>query len=141
MRLFIGENMLTTNNENEELGVDITLKKEFPLVKETLERMGIRNSKTRKFFPSCYCVEVEEGKYRLMHFKELFIRDGKPSSYDELDELRRNTILHFLVKWGFVETEEKVDTIMAKKIDVLNYHNKHEYTICHKYVFNGLPTR
>jgi len=121
-----------------ELGVEVTLKKEFPLVKETLERMGIRNAKTRKFFPSCYCVEVEEGKFRVMHFKELFIRDGKESSYDEVDELRRNTILHFLKKWGFVDFDMKIDEIMMKKIDVLNYNDKHLFDICHKYVFKKI---
>jgi len=119
----------------EQLGIEVTLLKNFPLVKETLERIGIRNSQEKKFYPSCYCKETEEGVYKIYHFKELFIEDGKESTYSELDELRRNTIVHFMKKWGFVDTKFKIPEILAEKIDVLNYNDKPNYKICHKYFF------
>ena len=52
-----------------ELGIKVELVKNYPLVKETLERMGVRNGKDKKFFPSCYCVEEDDGTYRIYHFK------------------------------------------------------------------------
>jgi hypothetical protein len=119
---------------NKELGVPVTLTKNFALVKETLERIGVRNSQEKKFFPSCYIVE-ENGEFRIYHFKELFIKEGKQSDYDDLDELRRNTIVHFVKKWGLIETEYDISEILAQKIDVLNHRDKPDYKICHKYYF------
>lgn len=120
--------------EDEELGVEVRLVKSYALVRETLERMGIRNAPDRKFFPSCYCLE-EEGRFRVYHFKELFMREGKESNYDDLDKLRRDTIIHFLKKWGLIETDYNIDEILVQKIDVLNHKDKPNFTICHKYYF------
>jgi len=116
-------------------GVRVELKKNYPLVKETLERMGIRNAKEKKFFPSCYCVEEDDGTYRIYHFKELFIKEGKESDYNDLDQLRRDTILHFLKKWGLVDFEQEIESILVQKIDVLNHKDRPDYRICHKYYF------
>ena len=100
-----------------DLGVPVTLLKNYPLVKETLERIGVRNTQERKFFPSCYCVE-ENGEFRIYHFKELFEKEGKQSDYSDLDELRRNTIIHFMKKWGLIECGVDIQEILAQKIDV-----------------------
>jgi hypothetical protein len=118
----------------EGLGVEVELTKNYPLVKETLERMGIRNAEDKKFFPSCYCVE-EEGKFKIYHFKELFIKEGKTSNYDDVDKLRRNTIIHFLKKWGLIDFKEEIDEILVQKIDVLSHKDKNDYRICHKFYF------
>ena len=120
---------------SDDYGISVKLKKNFSLVKETLERMGIRNSQEKKFFPSCYCVGNEDDGYKIYHFKELFALDGNESTYNDLDELRRNTIAHFLEKWGLVELDEPIETILEKKIDVLSYNDKPNYRICHKYFF------
>ncbi len=117
-----------------QLGIEIELKKNFPLVRETLERMGIMNKEEKKFFPSCYCVE-EGGVYKIYHFKELFLKDGKESNYDDLDLLRRNTIIHFLKKWGLIDYTAPIDEILAQKIDVLTHKDRPYYRICHKYYF------
>lgn len=119
---------------NNELGVCVTLVKNYALVRETLERMGIRNNNEKKLFPSCYCVE-EGDEFRVYHFKELFQKEGKDSNFDDVDKLRRDTIIHFLVKWGLVKTDYPIDEILVQKIDVLNHKNKKEYKICHKYYF------
>jgi len=117
-----------------DLGVVVTLKKNYPVVKETLERMGVRNAEQKKFFPSCYCIE-EDGVYKIYHFKELFEREGKESNYDDLDKIRRDTIIHFAKQWGLIETEYQIETILLQKIDVLNHKDKKDYRICHKYYF------
>jgi hypothetical protein len=119
---------------DEALGVQVKLVKTYALVRETLERMGIRNTLEHKFFPSCYCLE-NEGVFRVYHFKELFLKEGKDSNYDDLDKLRRDTIIHFLQKWGLIETNYPIDEILVQKIDVLNHKDKPNFTICHKYYF------
>ena len=116
------------------LGIEIELIENFLLIKETLERMGIRNSQERKFFPSCYCIE-EDGKYYIYHFKELFSKEGKESTFNDIDKLRRNTIAYFLQKWGLIKTKEDISEIMEKKIDVLSHADKPQYQICHKFIF------
>jgi hypothetical protein len=118
-----------------ELGVEVELVKNYPLVKETLERMGIRNAEQKKFYPSCYCVEDEYGRFKVYHFKELFLKEGKESNYDDIDELRRNTIIHFLEKWGLVSHNHNIDEILVQKIDVLSHKDKRDYRICHKFYF------
>jgi hypothetical protein len=118
----------------EQLGVEVSLIKNYALVRETLERIGIRNSQEKKFFPSCYCIE-EQGKFKIYHFKELFLKEGKDSNYDDLDKLRRDTIIHFLKKWGLIESSYAIDEILVQKIDVLNHKDRPNYTICNKYYF------
>jgi len=121
----------------EKLGIEVKLVKEFPIVKETLERMGIKSHQNLSFYPSCYIVEDENNEYNIMHFKELFIRDGKTNTYRELDRLRRDTIVALLVKWGLVELANKGDIteILKDRIDVLPKVEKEKWTIIHKYRF------
>jgi hypothetical protein len=119
---------------NKPLGMPVTIKKDYQVVTETLERMGVRNNQEKKFFPSCYCVE-HNGEHKIYHFKELFLMEGKESSYNDLDELRRNTIIKLLADWGIVEPKQEITEIIAQKIDVINFKNKKEYKICHKYFF------
>lgn len=121
---------------NKQLGMPVTLKKDYLVVTETLERMGVRNNQEKKFFPSCYCVE-KDGEYKIFHFKEMFLQEGKESSYNDLDELRRNTIIKLLSDWGIVEPKQEITEIIAQKIDVLNFKDKNDYRICHKYYFKN----
>lgn len=123
---------------NKELGIVVTLKKNYPLVAETLERMGIKNSQLKKFFPSCYCIGDDKGVYKIYHFKELFAKEGKESTYNEVDELRRNTIIFLLKKWELIDCEVPITEILVQKIDVLNHNEKPDYRICHKYFFKKL---
>jgi len=118
-----------------ELGILVKLNKDHRLVCETLERIGVINNKSKKFYPSCYCIAEEDGTFRVYHFKELFEKEGKASDYNDIDELRRNTIVHLVRNWGLIETDYEIDTILHEKIDVLRHEQKKEYTICHKYYF------
>jgi hypothetical protein len=122
---------------NKKLGVSVELIENFLVIKETLERIGIRNKEEKKFFPSCYIVEDENKKdsYKIYHFKELFIKEGKESTYDEVDELRRNTIVFLLQNWKLIKPIDPIEDIQVKKVDVISHKEKHEYTICHKYIF------
>jgi len=121
--------------------VEVELLKDFPVVRETLSRMGIKNSRKRLFFPSCYCI-YENDRYFIIHFKELFKACGKESSYDELDALRTRTIAYFLQKWGIVQLKEKVETILKEKIHILKRHEKDDYSIVHKFRFQpSIETR
>lgn len=117
----------------DEVGVEVKLIKNYPLVRETLERMGIKDNIRGLFYPSCYCIE-NEGIYKVVHFKEMFYLEGNDSTYNEIDELRRNTIVYFLVKWGLVEVNYEIDSILQDKIDILNHNDKHLYKIKHKFI-------
>jgi hypothetical protein len=116
------------------LGIKVSLNENFSVIKETLERIGIKAEEHKKFYPSCYLVETE-GEYRIYHFKELFLKDGKESTFNDKDEYRRNTICFLLKKWGLIEIEEKAEGILVEKIDILPFKDKGKYRICHKYLF------
>lgn len=120
-----------------DLGISVKLIKPISLVRETLERMGMCNKFEKKFYPSCYCVGNDEDGYKIFHFKELIELEGKLTNYSDFDRLRRNTIIHFLIKWNLVDAESPTE-ILAEKINVLTHMDKPKYRICHKYEFKGL---
>jgi hypothetical protein len=131
------------NNILNTIGIKVFIKSDYPVVCETLERIGIINHKEKKIYPSCYCYktnEVKDGKdvYVLAHFKELFLLQGKVSTFNEADEARLKTISYFLDKWGVVKVcdSDKIQEILQEKISVLPYKNKYEYTVVHKFKNN-----
>ena len=92
--------------------IEVTLDQpdDFLKVKETLSRIGVASRNDNKLFQSCHILH-KQGRYYIVHFKELFALDGKPTNFSENDEGRRNTISHLLQEWGLVkidrgETEE-----------------------------------
>lgn len=120
------------------LGIAVRLKKEFPVIKETLERIGIRNNKTKSFFPSCYCVETKvEGVFRIVHFKELFTVSGRETTFNDVDKIRRDTIVQLLKNWNLVEIvpPSPIKAILDQKIPVLRTDEKKNFTIVHKFKF------
>ena len=122
------------------IGISVTLKKDFSVVRETLERIGIINHKTKSVFPSCYCVESkEQGIYRIVHFKELFPLFGRETTYSESDAIRRNTVVVLLKNWGIIDVVDitEVEQIQSQKLDVLKHSEKSGYTIQHKFKFNS----
>ena len=90
--------------------VEVKLKEDddFLKVKETLTRIGIASRKEKKLFQSCHILH-KQGKYYIVHFKELFALDGKPTNLSENDIERRNTIANLLHEWELVKlvTPEK----------------------------------
>jgi len=122
----------------EGVGVEIELKKneDFLKVVETLTRIGIASRKERKLFQSCHILH-KRGRYSIMHFKELFILDGKDSNFEEDDRARRNTIINLLEEWGLVNVidEDKIMDPVAplSQIKVLAHREKSDWELIQKY--------
>jgi len=89
--------------------IEVELPKEdsFLQVKETLERIGIANFQEKKLWQSCHIL-YKKGKYYIVHFKEMFALDGKPSSITAEDIARRNRIAHLLADWNLVRLVDDV---------------------------------
>lgn len=104
-------------------GIEVKLLKPFPIIRETLDRIGIANRAERVLFPSCYVFE-NEGKSFIAHFKELL----KEPCLEETDYERRNTIIWLLANWNLIEVVDEgifkdlSTNIMKKKIYVLSKH-------------------
>jgi hypothetical protein len=108
----------------------------FLKVKETLTRIGVASKKDKILYQSCHILH-KQGKYYIVHFKELFILDGKANTLSEEDASRRNTIVNLLEEWGLVKAvnPEKVQDPVAplSQIKVLPHKEKDEWTLVAKY--------
>ena len=111
--------------------IEVTFEEDddFLKVKETLTRIGIASRKEKKLIQSCHILH-KRGKYYIVHFKELFALDGKPSSIDTNDIARRNTIANLLSEWNLirlVNPEKSSDPIaMLSQIKVISYDEKED---------------
>ena len=106
---------------------------DFLKVRETLSRIGIASRKERKLYQSCHILH-KQGRYFLVHFKELFALDGKPSNISVNDVQRRNTIATLLSDWGLVEIMGNAeDKAPLSQIKVLTYKEKNEWVLETKY--------
>ena len=106
---------------------------DFLKVRETLSRIGIASRKERKLYQSCHILH-KQGRYILVHFKELFALDGKPSNISINDVQRRNTIATLLSDWGLVEIMGNADDkAPLSQIKVLTYKEKNEWLLETKY--------
>jgi hypothetical protein len=117
--------------------VEIRLKKEddFLKIRETLTRIGVASRKNKTIYQSCHILH-KQGKYYIVHFKELFALDGKPANFDEEDLARRNTVANLLAEWGLVELvddKSKEPVAPLSKIKVLPYKEKDEWELVAKY--------
>ena len=116
--------------------VEVRLKKpeDFLKIKETLTRIGI-SSKDKKLFQSCHIFH-KKSKYYIVHFKELFKIDGKPSDISEEDIKRRNAIASLLEEWGLLEILDKTkveDKIEIRKMKIIPFKEKNEWELITKY--------
>ena len=106
---------------------------DFLKVRETLSRIGIASRKERKLYQSCHILH-KQGRYFLVHFKELFALDGKPSNISINDVQRRNTIATLLSDWGLMEIMGNAeDKAPLSQIKVLTYKEKNEWVLETKY--------
>jgi|TARA_B100000405_G_scaffold99335_1_gene69147 type II secretory pathway component PulC len=118
--------------------VEVKLRNEddFLKVRETLTRIGVASKKEKTLYQSCHILH-KQGRYFIVHFKELFALDGKPSNMSESDTARRNTISNLLKEWELVDlvrseqTENPVAPI--SQIKVLPYKEKNEWELVAKY--------
>jgi len=124
--------------------LEITLNEpdDFLKVRETLTRIGVASRKDNKLFQSCHILH-KQGRYFIVHFKELFLLDGKPSNLVENDVQRRNTIATLLADWGLVtilNPEAAKDIAPLRQVKVISYKDKHMWELCPKYnIGNSQP--
>ena len=119
--------------------VEVTLNEpdDFLKVRETLTRIGVASRKEKKIYQSCHILH-KQGKYYIVHFKELFALDGKNTNLSLNDIQRRNRIVQLLLDWGLVsiveESKEKIsDLAPLNQIKVLSFKEKNEWRLESKY--------
>ena len=118
--------------------VEVTLaqKDDFLKVRETLTRIGVAAKKENVLYQSCHILH-KQGKYYIVHFKELFALDGKPSSIVENDYARRNAIVNLLAEWGLVKVVNpemiKEPRAPLSQIKIIAFKNKNEWELVAKY--------
>jgi hypothetical protein len=117
--------------------LEVTIKQpdDFLKVRETLTRIGVASRKDKTLFQSCHILH-KQGKYYIVHFKELFALDGKLATLSENDIQRRNTIAILLQDWALidiVEKEKSENKAPLSQIKVLPYKEKKEWTLSAKY--------
>jgi len=117
--------------------LEITLNEpdDFLKIRETLTRIGVASRKDQKLYQSCHILH-KQGRYFIVHFKELFLLDGKPSNLLLNDIQRRNTIATLLSDWGlvtFVDGDQAKDIAPLRQIKVIPYKEKTEWQLCPKY--------
>ena len=117
--------------------LEITLNEpdDFLKVRETLTRIGVASRKEKKLFQSCHILH-KQGRYFIVHFKELFLLDGKKANLEDTDLARRNTIATLMSDWGLVDIQ---DTTSAKplaplrQIKIIPFKEKNQWELCPKY--------
>tara|TARA_B110000914_G_scaffold95001_1_gene83478 strand:- start:430 stop:846 length:417 start_codon:yes stop_codon:yes gene_type:complete len=117
------------------LEVRLAAPDDFLKVRETLTRMGVASNKNNVLFQSCHILH-KQGRYFIVHFKELFLLDGKASNLQEGDLNRRNTIITLLSDWGLVEIveDDRVgDLAPLSLIKIISHKDKANWELCPKY--------
>lgn len=118
--------------------VEVTLQQEddFLKVKETLTRIGVASRGEKKLYQSCHILH-KQGKYYIVHFKELFELDGKTSDFSDNDKARRNTIANLLAEWGLIKLVDKQKTAdpvaLLSQIKILPFKVKDQWELISKY--------
>ena len=117
--------------------LEITLNEpdDFLKVRETLTRIGVASRKDNKLYQSCHILH-KQGRYFIVHFKELFLLDGKKSNLEENDIARRNTIAQLMSDWGLIaiENKGKVEPLAPmRQIKIIPFKEKNNWELCPKY--------
>ena len=117
--------------------IEVVLKEpdDFLKVRETLTRIGVASRKERKIYQSCHILH-KQGKYYIVHFKELFALDGKNANITQNDVQRRNRIAQLLSDWGLVrlvDTSQVTELAPLNQIKVISFKEKGEWTLESKY--------
>jgi hypothetical protein len=116
--------------------VSLLEQEDFLKIKETLTRIGVASKKDNTLYQSCHILH-KQGKYYIVHFKELFMLDGKPSNLSEDDMSRRNTIATLLEQWGLLKVvrPEYIAELMApiSQIKIISHKEKDDWELVAKY--------
>ena len=122
-------------NWTQEHMLEVGLKEpdDFLKVRETLSRIGAASRKERKLYQSCHILH-KQGRYYIVHFKELFALDGKKTNLSENDIARRNTITNLLKDWGLIHVIGEITEVAPlSQIKVLSFSEKNDWTLETKY--------
>ena len=122
--------------------VEVALRnpEDFLKVRETLSRIGLASKKEKTLYQSCHILH-KQGKYYIVHFKELFLLDGKDSSLSEGDVARRNRIIHLLDEWELIDIVNisKVEDPVAplNQIKIIPFKEKNSWNLVTKYTIGN----
>lgn len=123
-------------NLEELVEVTLTEPDDFLKVRETLSRIGVASKKDKTLYQSCHILH-KQGRYYLLHFKELFLLDGKKSDFSEEDMGRRNTIVNLLAEWNLIKLvdsdKSKEPLTPLSQIKIISHKEKSEWTLVTKY--------
>lgn len=118
--------------------LEVTLNEpdDFLKVRETLTRIGVASRKDKKLYQSCHILH-KQGRYFIVHFKELFLLDGKKSNLEENDIARRNTIAQLMSDWGLITIDNGSGAVEPlapmRQIKIIPYREKNDWELCPKY--------
>ena len=116
--------------------VSLLEQEDFLKIKETLTRIGVASKKDNTLYQSCHILH-KQSKYYIVHFKELFMLDGKPSNFSDDDKARRNTIATWLEQWGLLQVvrPEYIAEMMAQisQIKIISHKEKDDWELVAKY--------
>ena len=120
--------------QDQMLEVNLNEPDDFLKVRETLSRIGVASRKSKTLYQSCHILH-KQGKYYIVHFKELFALDGKDTNISENDIARRNTIANLLSDWGLVKVPigSSVESAPLSQIKVISFKEKNEWNLETKY--------
>ena len=135
------ENNIVEWNPNNMLEVTLNEPDDFLKIRETLTRIGVASRKDNKLYQSCHILH-KQGRYFIVHFKELFLLDGKISNLEENDVARRNTIATLMSDWGLLTVDNKNNLnpiAPLRQIKIISYKDKGQWELCPKYnIGNGI---
>jgi len=120
------------------VGIEVSLPTQdsFLKIKETLTRIGISSRKEKRLYQSCHILH-KKGRYAILHFKELFILDGKQNTFTDEDKARRNTIVNLLEEWELLKIVDKEKTkdpvAPLNHIKIISYKEKDQWDLTVKY--------
>lgn len=116
--------------------IELEEQDDFLKIRETLTRIGVSSRKDKTLFQSCHILH-KKGKYYIVHFKELFALDGKPTNLSDNDLGRRNTISNLLAEWGLLSLvdakKSQEPTVPLNQVKIISHKNKSEWDLQAKY--------
>ena len=127
-------------NLNQLVEVKLRNAEDFLKVRETLSRIGLASKKDNTLYQSCHILH-KQGKYYIVHFKELFLLDGKDSTLSESDIARRNRIIHLLDEWELIDIVDigKIEDPVSplSQIKIIPFKEKHVWNLITKYTIGN----
>ena len=129
------ENSIIEWSPTDMLEVTLNEPDDFLKIRETLTRIGVASRKDKRLYQSCHILH-KQGRYFIVHFKELFMLDGKKSNLEQSDIERRNTIATLLSDWGLLDwsvNSEDYPCAPLRLIKIIPYREKNEWELCPKY--------